>query len=436
VIGALVTPAGYRFASALATPAIALYLRRRLARGKEDPARFAERLGHASQPRPGGCLLWCHAASVGESLALLPLLDRLAEARPAVQVLVTSGTPTSARLLAERLPPFARHQYVPVDGLGPVRRFLDHWRPDLALWVESELWPNLVLETASRDVPMALVNARMSAASAARWARYPRLVGPLLASFRAVLAQTEADAARFRSLGATAEHTGNLKYDAAVPRYDRAALDALKTALGTRPCWLAASTHEGEEDIVLEAHARLATRRPSLLTIIAPRHPERGEAVAGRARARGLGVARRSMGEPIMPETNVYLADTLGELGLLYALCGIVFVGGSLTPVGGHNAIEPARLDCALIAGPDMANFADLQAALGEAGALDTVRDAAALGAAVAALLDDPLRRAERATAAGRAAESLGGAAERALARLLPLIPSVDASEAPRRARA
>ncbi|MGD9537522.1 MAG: 3-deoxy-D-manno-octulosonic acid transferase [Alphaproteobacteria bacterium] len=436
MIGALATPGTYRLVSRLAGPAISFYLRRRLARGKEERARFGERLGRAAPPRPDGFLVWCHAASVGESMALLPLLDRLHQARPALSALVTSGTVTSARLLAERLPPFAVHQYVPVDRPDPVRRFLKHWRPDLALWVESELWPNLVLETARRGVPMFLVNARMSDASAARWVRYPKLIAALLAAFRVVLTQTEADAARFRDLGATVECTGNLKYDAPAPHYDAAALEALKAAIGGKPCWLAASTHDGEEAVALDAHVRLATRRRDLLTIVAPRHPERGETVVALARARGLVVARRSRGEPIAPETAVYLADTLGELGLFYSLCGVVFVGGSLVPVGGHNAIEPARLDCALIAGPDMANFTDLQTALRDAGALATVRDAASLAEAVAALLDDPARRDACATSARRVAESLGGAAERTLAHLLPAIPDAQNSEAPRRARA
>jgi 3-deoxy-D-manno-octulosonic-acid transferase len=437
MIGWLVTPGLYRAASALARPAIDLYLVGRRARGKEDPVRFEERLGHAGLARPAGVLLWAHAASVGESLTLLPLIAALSREWPDLRVLVTSGTVTSATLLAERLPAPAFHQYVPIDRLGPVRRFLAHWRPDMALWVESELWPNLVLETAARGVPMLLVNARMSDASAARWAGYPNLIRPLLAAFCRVLAQTESDAARYRALGATmVEVTGNLKYDAPPLAHDQVALFNLGMEIGERPIWLAASTHDGEEAIVLDAHRRLVGRWPRLLTVIAPRHPTRGDEIARLVETAGLAVAQRSRGQPIAPDTAVYLADTLGELGLFYALARVVFVGGSLTPVGGHNALEPARLGCALIAGPDMTNFADLQAALRAANALVTVNDAAALAEAVSMLLADPALRAARAASAQMIAASLGGALGRTLAQLLPLVPRSNDADARIHARA
>lgn len=423
MIGDFVTPGLYRAVSQLAGPAINLYLARRRTRGKEDHARFKERLGHPSRARPGGVLLWAHAASVGESITLLPLIAALARERPDVRVLVTSGTPTSAALLAARLPPHAIHHYVPIDRLGPTRRFLAHWRPNIALWVESELWPNLVFETAAHGVPMVLINGRMSEASAKNWAHFPKLIRPMLASFRAVLAQTEDDASRYRVLGATTVHTiGNLKYEAPPLDYDESALRALKSDIGDRPLWLASSTHDGEEIIALNAHDRLSARRPSILTIIAPRHPKRGDAIARFAKSRGLTIAQRSRGEPITPETAIYLADSLGELGLFYALAPIVFIGGSLTPVGGHNALEPARLDCALITGPDMKNFAELQSTLRAGGALMTVRDAASLADAIEGLLADPQTIAARAAAAQRIATSLGGALDRTLEQIRPLL--------------
>ncbi len=437
MIGRLVTPGLYRAASRLAGPAIGLYLAHRRAHGKEDPVRYRERLGHHQLPRPEGALIWAHAASVGESLTLLPLIAALGTARPAARVLVTSGTVTSATLLAERLPAGAIHQYVPIDRPGPVRRFLAHWRPDVALWVESELWPNLVLETAARGVPMLLLNGRMSDRSAARWARYPELIHPLLAAFRAVLAQTEADAAHYRTLGATKiVVTGNLKYDALPLTYDEATLQALGSTLGERPLWLAASTHEGEEAAALDAHSTLATRWPDLLTLIAPRHPGRADEILRLATHRGVAVARRSRGEPIKSSTGIYLVDTLGELGLFYALARVVFVGGSLVPIGGHNALEPARLGCALIAGPNMANFAELQSTLRAANALITVRDATELAAAVGALLADPMHLATQAASARRVAATLGGALARTLDHLLPLVPASPVPPALSHARA
>ncbi len=354
----------------------------------------------------------------------MPLVAALGRERPDLSVLVTSGTVTSAALLAERLPPHAIHQYVPIDRLGPVHRFLSHWRPDVALWIESELWPNLVLGTAARTVPMLLVNARISEASATRWKSYPNLIRPMLAAFYSVLSQTESDAARYRALGAAiVEPVGNLKYDAASLGHDERTLLLLNAAIAERSFWLAASTHEGEEAAAVSAHHTLRARWPELLTIIAPRHPVRGAEIARLAEAADLQVARRSRGEPITSDTAIYLADTLGELGLFYALARVVFIGGSLTPVGGHNALEAARLGCALIAGPDMANFADLQNALRAADALATVHDADELAKAVETLFSEPARLAARVASARQVASSLGGALEPTLRHVLPLLP-------------
>ncbi len=416
MIGALITPRSYRCASALATPLVHAWLAHRRRRGKEDSARFGERLGRPGLTRPEGRLVWMHGVSVGESVSLLPLVDRLGEALPDVRVLITSGTVTSARLLRERLPARVLHQFAPVDRPQAVRRFAAHWRPDLALWVESELWPNLILETAGRGVPMLLVNARMSTRSAARWRRAPHLSRPLLGAFASVLAQSEADAARFRALGAgNVAVRGNLKNDAPPLPADDAHVSALRQAIGGRPCWAAASTHEGEEEAVADAHAALCRRFPGLLTILAPRHPERCDAVAALLEGRGLAAARRSAGTAVGPETAVYLVDTLGELGLVYRLAGVAFVGGSLAPHGGHNPLEPARLDCALVAGPYMENFSEACTALEGADALDRVGDAGALADAVAALLEDENACARRRAAATETARTLGGAADAVL---------------------
>ena len=413
MIAALITPQSYRCASAFAAPAIHAWLGHRRRRGKEDRARFGERLGRPGLPRPQGRLVWMHAISVGESVSLLPLVARLRETLPDVRVLITTGTVSSAQLLRERLPAEVLHQFAPVDRPSAVRRFADHWRPDLAVWVESELWPNLILETAGRGVPMLLVNARMSDRSAARWRRAPNLSRPVLASFVRVLAQSEADAARFRALGApdVACH-GNLKNDAPPLPADEHAVSALRQAIGGRPCWVAASTHEGEEAIVADAHTTLRRAFPALLTILAPRHPERGAAIADMLERRGLVTARRAANAGITQDTAVYLVDTLGELGLVYRLADIAFVGGSLAPHGGHNPLEPARLDCALVAGPYTDNFVQACAALESAGALSRVADADALAGTVGGLLEDETARARCRAAAREAALGLGGAVE------------------------
>ena len=416
MIEALITPRSYRCVSLLATPVVNAWLAHRRRRGKEDRARFGERLGRPGLPRPAGRLVWMHAVSVGESLSLLPLVERLREALPDVGVLITSGTVTSERLLRERVPDGVCHQFAPVDRPGAVRRFAQHWRPDLAVWVESELWPNLILETAARGVPMLLVNARMSERSAARWRRAPHLSQPLLAAFAGVLAQTEADAAHFRGLGArNVAVRGNLKNDAPPLPANPQDVAAFKQAIGGRPCWAAASTHEGEEEAIGEAISALRRRFPDLLTIIAPRHPERGAAIAETMERRGYVTARRSANGVIAPSTAIYVVDTLGELGLVYRLADIAFVGGSLKPHGGHNPLEPARLDCAIVAGPHTENFAEAYAALEGADALSRVSDTGAFAGAVRALLDDETARVARAAAAHAAASGLGGAVEAAL---------------------
>ncbi|OFX07331.1 MAG: 3-deoxy-D-manno-octulosonic acid transferase, partial [Alphaproteobacteria bacterium RIFOXYD12_FULL_60_8] len=332
----------YRFATGALGPLIRLYLERRKALGKEDPLRFEERLGHPSRPRPPGALIWVHAASVGESLSVLPLVERVCVERPAVNVLVTTGTLTSARLMAERLPQRAFHQYVPVDRAAYVRSFLDHWKPDLALWVESEFWPNLLTATAARGIPLVLVNGRISDRSFLGWKKYPGLILTLLQSFTLALGQTEVDRDRLRDLGAkNPECLGNLKFAAPPLPVDPATLDELRLNVMGRPLWLAASTHPGEEALAGRVGRALGE---NVLTVMVPRHPQRGEAIAADLRAQGHVVARRSIGDPLTLTTTVYLADTLGELGLFYRLCPVVFMGKSLLTLGGQNPFEPVRL--------------------------------------------------------------------------------------------
>jgi 3-deoxy-D-manno-octulosonic-acid transferase len=391
----------YRSVTTVAAPLLRLYLAVRLLRGKEERGRIGERRGKTSRERPPGPLIWFHAASIGEAVSILALIDAIIAERPALSVLVTTGTVSSARLLATRLPPErAFHQYVPADSPLYVRRFLDHWQPELALWVESELWPNLIAETAARGVPLLLVNARMSQASFERWRRWQRLIAPPIGAFDLCLAQDVVQTERLRQLGARrALCVGNLKSAAGPLPANEAELAKLAAQAAGRPLWLAASTHEGEEEAVAEVHRALRSRWPDLLTLLVPRHPRRAIAVTQMLERHGLKVTRRSLAEPIAADTGIYLGDTLGELGLFYRLAGIAFIGGSLVPMGGHNPLEAALLDCALLHGPDMSNCAAIARDLAAAGATAQVRDAEELAAAVAALLADPAERARRAAA-------------------------------------
>jgi len=411
----------YRVLTRPSTPLAVAYLKQRRHRGKEHSIRFRERQGIASKTRPCGPLVWIHAASVGESRAILGLIERLLQSRPKLEILVTSGTVTSAELLEKQLPVGARHQFAPADLPHWVRRFLDHWRPDLALWVESELWPNLVLETHAHGVPMLLLNGRLSLRSYERWRRWPRLIGPMLDAFHLCLTQDESQAGRFRRLGAREVVTvGDLKTAAAALHLDRSALRRLRADIGSRPVWFAASTHAGEEEIVSRAHRLITRDHSGLLTIIAPRHPARGDTISAILAASGLRVARRARCEPVTPQTDVYLADTMGELGLFYRLAGIAFVGGSLVAKGGHNPFEAVRLDCAVLYGPDMSNCAGMAAALAAGGAAETVTDAETLAHAVSALLADPRSREERAAAGARIAAGGLGVLDAVLEQLAP----------------
>ena len=426
-----VLPVIYRALTAPLTPLVLLYLKRRQRRGKEDAARAGERLGITAIRRPPGPLLWVHAASVGETASVLALMQRIVDERAGIRILATTGTVAAARVLETRLPYGVLHQFIPVDLPRAVERFLDHWRPDLAIWVESELWPNLVLETHRRGVPMLLLNGRLSDRSIARWRLFRGLIRPMLRSFALCLAQDELQAERFRRLGApNVASVGDLKAAAAPLEIDAALFDELQRQIGSRLVWLAASTHASEEEIAAAAHDIVARSHPGLLTIIAPRHPVRGEAIATMLEGRGLRIARRSANERIAPNTDVYLADTLGELGLFFRLAGIVFIGGSLAGKGGHNPFEAARLDCAMLHGPDMANCAAMADALAAAGASETVRDAASLARAVTRLLDDPQLRDTRAVQAQSVAAAGSGALDAVLGRLVPWLDALAPSRA------
>ena len=411
----------YRVATGLLGPFTGLLLRERARRGKEEKTRLGERRGEATHTRPTGRLAWLHGASVGESLSILPIAERLTQR--GLSVLITSGTVTSARLIERRLPPGALHQFVPLDVPRYVRRFLDHWRPDLALVAESELWPNILIEVDQRGIPLMLVNARMSERSFRRWSRLSGMIGALLGRIDLCLAQSPADADRLARLGAPRVGVvGNLKFDSPAPPADPLRVSTLRGLISGRPVWLAASTHPGEEEQIVAVHKALGPYFPGLLTIIAPRHPQRGEDIAFIASDSGLKTALRSRGLEPDGATDVYVADTIGELGLFYRLAPVVFMGGSLVPHGGQNPIEPGKLGAAILHGPHVHNFTDVYAALDRDGGSMAVQDAQGLANTVGALLSDVARLRAMARAAGETVEGLGGAVDRTMQAIEPFL--------------
>jgi 3-deoxy-D-manno-octulosonic-acid transferase len=411
----------YRKLSSAMVPLAPALIRRRLKLGKEDPARVSERRGISADLRPRGPLVWIHGASVGEVLAAAALIERLRELN--LRILVTSGTVTSATIVAKRFPPDVIHQYVPYDSPRYVARFLDHWRPSLALFIESDLWPNLILSSAARRLPMVLINGRMSPRSFPRWRRVSNTISALLGRFDICLAQSRLDAERFAALGSrNVMITGNLKLDVPAPPADPAKLERLMAVTRGRPIVVAASTHPGEEEQLVEAHRTLSGFFPSLLTVIVPRHPDRGEAVARVVEASGLHGALRSREELPIATTDIYVADTMGELGLFYRLAPIVFMGGSLIPHGGQNPIEAVKLGAAIVHGPHVFNFADVYDALDRAGGARRADTQEALVKQIGQLLHDHNAREASLAAADGVVQQLGGALERTLAALEPYL--------------
>jgi 3-deoxy-D-manno-octulosonic-acid transferase len=414
----------YRVLTSLAAPLAPLILAWRTRRGKEEPERRSERYGLASAPRPKGFLAWFHASSVGEANAALPVIETIAAERPEVRVLLTTATVTSARLVRARLPKGVVHQYVPLDSQSYVQRFLHHWRPDLAVLVESEIWPNLVLETKAEGIPLLLINGRMSSSSFKRWRRRPGLSRPLFSAFDLVLAQNDSLAERFAQLGVPrALDVGNLKADAPPPPADLPGSRRVAAAIAGRTVWLAASTHPGEENLVAVAHKKMKPEQPELLTIIVPRHPERGKPIADELRSANLNVALRSEGTLPEAATDIYVADTIGELGLFYALVPVAFVGGSLIDRGGQNPVEAIKLGAAVLTGPNWRNFRDSYTQLLKARGCREVGNAEDLAGAVLGLLKDEAARKEMTRRAAAAIAAMSGALPRTLAELEPYLP-------------
>ncbi len=411
----------YRVLMSAAAPLASLLLSYRLKQGKEHAVRLPERSGETAIPRPPGPLIWFHGASVGEINAVLPLIERVRSRN--LNVLVTSGTVTSAGIAEKRLPPDVIHQFAPLDLPQFVARFLDHWKPDLGLFVESDLWPAMIMAASERSVPLILINGRLSERSFNRWRLAPRTIGALLRRFDLCLAQSTDDGARYAGLGAPRiSTTGNLKLDVPAPAANEDKLAVLQEVIGDRPVIAATSTHPGEEADVIDAHRRLKHSFPGLLTLIAPRHPQRGQGIADIAKVAGLTAALRSDDLLPRPSTDIYIFDTLGELGLIYRLAPIVFVGGSLVSHGGQNPIEAIKLGAAILHGPHVANFAEIYSALDATGGAEQVTDSSKLAVRIGAWLKDAEARKAVAGKAAKSMDTLAGALERTLAALEPYL--------------
>ena len=358
-------------------------LRSRLLMGKEDPERLEERLGISLAERPTGNLIWFHAASVGESLSLVELIKRISSSQPDYNFLITTGTITSAKLILSRLPSNAVHQYIPVDTPRAVEKFLDRWRPSLAIWTESEFWPNLISFTSARDIPMILINARISEKSYRRWRFFKKSLKNLIEKFNYSLIQDKKTVKYFSKIGISSnnfELTGTLKEgSAALPHSETEQVEISKQILN-RPVWLAASTHEGEEKLIAAAHRHASKASQGLLLIIVPRHPERGLEIASILTKENFKICLRSKKDKISSDTQIYIADTLGELGLWYRVAPVSFVGGSFVPIGGHNPFEPAALGSAILHGPYVENFKEIYNRLNVAGAAVKIEEASELG--------------------------------------------------------
>jgi 3-deoxy-D-manno-octulosonic-acid transferase len=411
----------YRGLSTALAPLAPMWIGRRLKQNKEDPARTDERRGIARISRPAGPLVWIHGASVGEVLAAAALIERLRSS--GFRVLLTSGTVTSAEIVAKRFPTDIIHQYIPYDSPAFVARFLAHWQPNLALFIESDIWPNLILQAAQQRLPMVLINGRMSQRSFPRWQKFSATIGALLGRFDICLAQSDTDAERFGALGSrNVRVTGNLKLDVSAPPVNQAKLDVLKGLTSGRPVIVASSTHSGEEEILLKAHRTLADFFPGLLTVIVPRHAHRGEAVARMIVTAGAQVALRSREELPTATTDIYVADTMGELGLFYRLSPVVFMGGSLVPHGGQNPIEAVKLGASIVHGPHVFNFTDVFAALDAAGGARQAATSEQLVKQLGQMLGDTAARNASIEAAEQVVARLGGALDRTLVALEPYL--------------
>ncbi|MBW8637389.1 lipid IV(A) 3-deoxy-D-manno-octulosonic acid transferase [Hoeflea sp. WL0058] len=410
----------YRWTGAGIYPFIGSYLAVRATKGKEERARRLERYGYASVERPDGPIVWFHAASVGETNAVVPLIHEVRSR--GIHVILTTGTVTSASVARERLGNLVIHQYVPLDLKPAISRFLDYWKPDLAVIAESEIWPMTILELGARKMPQVLVNGRLSDRSFSSWSKRPSLAEALFENLSLVVAQSDLDAERFHALGARPiTISGNLKADVAPLPFDAEALRKMQLRIGDRPVWAAVSTHAGEEEIAVDVHEALM-QKYDLVTVIVPRHPERSDDIENLIKSRGLIVARRSRGEVITQNTDVYLGDTIGEMGYYLSLASIAFVGRSLTGEGGQNPMEPAALGCAILSGRNVQNFRESYRSLLKRGGARLVRDRDMLIQSVDYLISNEKVRRDMCAAAAKTIEEMSGALPKTVRALEPYI--------------
>ncbi|MBP1842303.1 3-deoxy-D-manno-octulosonic-acid transferase [Rhizobium petrolearium] len=411
----------YRLAGILLYPLVGPYLSYRAIKGKEDRSRRLERLGYASLPRPRGPLVWMHAASVGETIAIMPLIRELR--RREIHILLTTGTVTSANLVQSRLADEVIHQYVPLDVKFPIKRFVAYWKPDACITAESEIWPTTVSELARRYIPQIRVNARISDRSFERWRNYGSIAEALFEKMALVVAQSDLDAERFRDLGAwPVIVSGNLKSDTDPPPCDETLLARYRKEIGDRQTWAAISTFDGEEQAVATVHRALKPKNGQL-TILVPRHPDRADAIESMLKEAGLTVARRSRNDPLTPETDIFLGDSIGEMGLYLRLTEIAFVGKSLAAAeGGQNPLEPAMLGCAVLSGPHIQNFRDAYQHLVRKGGARIVRDVEMLAKAVHYLMINDLARRKMVDSGYDAMEEMRGALSKTVKALEPYI--------------
>ena len=411
----------YAFGMDALAPFAPYFLKRRQQRGKEDPERFRERLGFPSLKRPDGPLIWIHAASIGEAVAMLPLIDAL-KARFEATLLITTGTVTSARVMRDRLPEGVLHQFVPLDMPVAVNRFLDHWQPDATLFAESEIWPATVKALDARDIPFAIVNGRMSAKSTRGWLRAPLVAKALIGRFAVIAAQSAHDAEHFATLGAeNVVTTGNLKFEVEPPPVDKDKLALARIAIAGREVWAALSLHPGEDETVLNAHHAIREAHPDCLLFLVPRHPERAAMMAEKARSLGLRTALRSETQVPRTDTDVFIFDTLGEIGIVTALAPVALMGGTLIEHGGQNPIEPIRAGTVVLHGPSTSNFREVFDSLTDAEGIFAVTNAEDLAEIVSSLLKDEEHRAAVAVKAKAVIEGMRGASARTLEALAPV---------------
>ncbi|MFK7902388.1 MAG: 3-deoxy-D-manno-octulosonic acid transferase [Nitratireductor sp.] len=406
-----ITLGTYKLFGSVVYPFMGPFLQFRARKGKEERRRRYERYGYSSHERPKGPLVWFHAASVGEAMAVLALIERVDAL--GLNTILTTGTVTSAEVVEGRLPASAFHQYVPLDLKPAIDRFLEHWKPDLAIFTESEIWPTTIQRLKANNIRQVLVNARMSDRSFKRWSQAPKLAEELFHSFDHVAAQSENDADRFRSLGARpVSCTGNLKVDIESLPVVEEQLNALKEQAKDRVVWIAASTHKGEEEIIARTHLRLMQDFPNLLTVLVPRHPERRDAIVEIIKKTGLSCIQRSTGQSIDKNCHIYLGDTIGEMGLYLRMGSVVFMGRSLAHKGGQNALEPAAIGAAIISGKNVTNFRDVYKNLLQNNGVRLVQDEDMLLSNLAYLFNNENERQKMIEGAQLTVEQMSGALE------------------------